>query len=150
MLHESKKFTWRHWKNCVTVITEELCNNLASSSCLEMYMIGTPATFQSLLLSSECLLSSSRQVVSDSLQPHGLQHASLPCPWLSPRVCSDSCPLSLWCYLTISSFVVPSPFAFSLSQHQGFFQWVGSSRQVAKVLELQQQPLQWMFRVDVL
>ena len=33
----------------------------------------------------------SRSVVSDSLQPHGLQHARLPCPPLSPRVCSDSC-----------------------------------------------------------
>ena len=33
-------------------------------------------------------------VVSDSLQPHGLQHAKLPCPSLSPGVCSDSCPSS--------------------------------------------------------
>ena len=35
--------------------------------------------------------------------PHGLQHARLPCPSLSPRVCSSSCPLSRWWYLTISS-----------------------------------------------
>ena len=42
--------------------------------------------------------------MSDSLWPHGLQHARLPCPSLSPRVCSNSCPLSQWCYLTISSF----------------------------------------------
>ena len=34
---------------------------------------------------------------------HGLQHARLPCPSLSPEVCSDSCPLSWWCYPTISS-----------------------------------------------
>ena len=46
-------------------------------------------------------------VVSDSLRPHGLQHAGLPCPSLSLRVCSDSCPLSLWCHPTISSSVVP-------------------------------------------
>ena len=45
--------------------------------------------------------------MSDSLQPHGLQHASLPCPSLSPRVCSDSYPLSRWCHPTISSSVVP-------------------------------------------
>ena len=45
----------------------------------------------------------SHQVVSNSLQPHRLQHAELPCPSVSPRVCSDSCPLSWWCYLTISS-----------------------------------------------
>ena len=36
---------------------------------------------------------------------------SCPCPSLSPRVCSDSCPLSWWCYLTISSSAAPSPFA---------------------------------------
>ena len=35
--------------------------------------------------------------------PHRLQHARLPCPSLSPRVCSSSCPLSRWWYLTISS-----------------------------------------------
>ena len=45
------------------------------------------------------------KVVFDSLQPHGLQHASLPCPSLSPRVCSHSCPLSWWCHSTISSSV---------------------------------------------
>ena len=43
--------------------------------------------------------------MSSSLQPHGLQHSRLPCPSLSPRVCSNSCPLSRWCYLTISSSV---------------------------------------------
>ena len=42
-------------------------------------------------------------VVSDSLQPHELQHARVPCPSLSSRVCSNSCPLSGWCHPTISS-----------------------------------------------
>ena len=42
-----------------------------------------------------------RQVVSNSLQPHELQHVRLPCPSLYPRVCSEWCPLSQWCYLTI-------------------------------------------------
>ena len=41
--------------------------------------------------------------MSDSLQPYRLQHAKLFCTPLSPRVCSDSGPLSWWCYLTISS-----------------------------------------------
>ena len=41
--------------------------------------------------------------VSNSLRPHRPQHARLPHPSLSPRVCSDSCPLGQWCYLTISS-----------------------------------------------
>ena len=49
----------------------------------------------------------SRLVVSDSLRPHGLQHARPPCPWPTPRVCSNSCPLSRWCHPTILSSVVP-------------------------------------------
>ena len=59
----------------------------------------------------------------------------LPCPSLFPGVCLNSCPLSWWCYLTISSFAAPSPLALNLSQHQGLFQWFLSSHQVAKVLE---------------
>ena len=45
--------------------------------------------------------------MSDSLWPHGLQHARLLCSSLSPGVCANSCPLSLWCYLTISSSATP-------------------------------------------
>ena len=44
--------------------------------------------------------------------PHGLQHTRLLCPSLSSRVCSSSCPLSRWCYPTISSLV--APFSFCL------------------------------------
>ena len=43
--------------------------------------------------------------VSNCLRPHGRQHARLPCPLLSPGVCSNSCPLSQWCHPTISSSV---------------------------------------------
>ena len=71
--------------------------------------------------------------MSDSLWPHGLQHARLPCPSPSPGACSTSCPLSQRCHPIISSSVVPSPPAFNLSQHQGLFQWVSSLHQVAKV-----------------
>ena len=49
----------------------------------------------------------SRSVVSDSLRPHELQHTRLPCPSPTPRVYSNSCPLSRWCHPTISSFVIP-------------------------------------------
>ena len=45
--------------------------------------------------------------MSDSLQPHGLQHASLPCSSPTPRACSNSCPLSHWCHPTSSSSAVP-------------------------------------------
>ena len=48
-----------------------------------------------------------RSVMSDSLQPYGLQHARLPCPSRSSRVCSKSCPLSQWCHPTSSSSVAP-------------------------------------------
>ena len=46
-------------------------------------------------------------VMSGSLWPHGLRHARLPCPSPSPRVCSNSCPLSRWWHSTTSSSVVP-------------------------------------------
>ena len=48
-----------------------------------------------------CCCCSVTKVMSDSLQPHGLQHSRLPCPSLSLRACSHSCLLSQWCYLTI-------------------------------------------------
>ena len=50
-----------------------------------------------------CLVSQS----CPTLQPHGLQHTSLPCLSLSLRVCSNSCPLNQWCHPTISSSVIP-------------------------------------------
>ena len=45
--------------------------------------------------------------MSDSLRSHRLQHSRLPCPLLSPGVCSNSCPLSWWCYLIFSSSAAP-------------------------------------------
>ena len=49
----------------------------------------------------------SQQVMTDSLQPHGLQHARPPCHSPSPGVCPSSCPLNQWCHPAISSSVVP-------------------------------------------
>ena len=91
-------------------------------------------------------------VTSGSLRPHRWQHARFPVlhhrpefaqthvNWVSDAI-QPSHPLSS-----------PSPPALNLSQHQGLFQWVGSSHQVAKVLELQlqYQSFQWIFRVDFL
>ena len=45
--------------------------------------------------------------MSNSLWPHGLQHARPPCPSPTPRVYPNSCPLSWWCHPTTSSSVVP-------------------------------------------
>ena len=76
----------------------------------------------------------SPSVVSDSLQPHGLQHARPPYCSPSPGACSSSCPSNWWCHLTISSSVMPfSSCLQSFSASGSFFQWVRSSHQVAKV-----------------
>ena len=52
---------------------------------------------------------------------HGLQHARLPCPSLSPEVCSDSCPLSWWCYPTISSSTALFSFCLQSFPSSGSF-----------------------------
>ena len=96
----------------------------------------------------------SRSFVSNLCDPHGLQYARHSCPSPTPGDCSDSCPLSRWCHPTISSSVIPlssCPQSFPAS-HQGLFQWVNSSHQVAKDLELQlqHQSFHWIFRTDLL
>ena len=95
-----------------------------------------------------CSVQFSRSVMSDSLWPHGcstadfsvyhqlLELAQTPVHRVGDAI-QPSHPLSS-----------PYPPAFSLSQHQGLFQWVISSYQVAKVLEFQHQSLQWIFRTD--
>ena len=79
----------------------------------------------------------SHSVVSDSLWPHELQHTRPPCPSPTPRACSTH-------VCRVGDVIQPShplpspvPLAFNLFQHQGLFQWVSSSHQVAKVMELQ-------------
>ena len=91
-------------------------------------------------------------VMSDSFWPRGLQHARLLCPPLSPGVCSNSCPLSRWSYLTSSSSATLFSFCSNPSEHQGLFQWVDCSHQVVQVLERQpqQQSFWWLFRIDFL
>ena len=59
--------------------------------------------------------------MSDSLQPHGLQHARLPCLLLSPPVCSNSCPLSRWYHPTTSFFVAPLSSCFQTFPASGPF-----------------------------
>ena len=63
----------------------------------------------------------SRSVMSDSLRPHGLQHARPPCPSPTPGACSNSCPLSQWYYPTISSSVVPFSSCFQSFPALGSF-----------------------------
>ena len=88
-------------------------------------------------------------VMSSSLWSHGLQHAKLPCPSLSPRIVqthvhwiSDA----LWPSHPLSPLYLLAPIFSSISLSQ----WVSSSHQVAKVLELlpQHQSFQWIFRIS--
>ena len=94
----------------------------------------------------------SRSVLSDSLRPHGLQHTRPPCPSPIPRVYSNSCPLSRWYHPIISFSVILFSFCLQSFPASGFFQWVSSSHQMAKVLEfqLQHQSFQWISRTDFL
>ena len=93
--------------------------------------------------------------MSNSLQPHGLQHARLPCPSPTIGVYSNSYPLSWWCLPTISSSVVPFSSHLQSFPASGSFPMSQFFHQVAKVLEfqLQHQSFQWIsglisFRMD--
>ena len=97
----------------------------------------------------------SHSVMSKSLWPHGLQHPRPPCPSSTPKVYSNSCPLSQWCYPTISSSVIPfssclqSFPASGSSQMSQLFAWGGQSTGVSastSVLPMNTQdwsPLGW-------
>ena len=88
--------------------------------------------------------------MSDSLRPHEMQHARLPCPSPTPRVHSDSRPLSPWCHPAISSSVVPfSSCPKSLPASESFpmsqlFTWDGQSTRVsASASFLPKKSLDW-------
>ena len=72
----------------------------------------------------------SHSVIFNSLRPHRLQHARLLCPSPSPRVCSNSCLLSHWCNLTISSSAAPFSFCLWSFSASGSF------------------PMSWLFTSD--
>ena len=61
-------------------------------------------------------------VMSDALQPHGLQHARPPCPSPTPGIYSNSCPLSQWWHPTISSSVIPFSSLLQSCPASGSFQ----------------------------
>ena len=67
------------------------------------WLISFKHSHLSIPIKTVVLLLFGRQVVFDSLRPHGLQHARLPCPSPSPGVCLHSCSLNRWCHPTISS-----------------------------------------------
>ena len=97
----------------------------------------------------------SRSIMSDSLWPHGLQHARLPCPTPSPRVRLNSWPSSQWCHPAISSSVIhfsscpqslPASESFPMGQ---LFAWGGQSTGVSALASFlpkntqDQSPSEW-------
>ena len=93
----------------------------------------------------------SYSVMSDSLWPHGLQHARSPCPSPTPGVYSTHVHWVIDAMQPSHPLLSPSPPTFNLSQHQSLIKWVSSLHQVVKVLEfqLQHQSFQWIFGTDL-
>ena len=91
-------------------------------------------------------------VTFDSLRSHRLQHARLPCPSLSPGICSNSCPLSWWCHPSISSSVAPFSSCPQCFPASGSFpvSWLFTSGAKVLELQLQHQSFRWISRVDFL
>ena len=131
------------------------------------FFFGFPSRFRSAQSTEQCSLCCavvlvscfvytqvvfSPSVVSVCLWPQELQHLRLPCPSPSPGVCSDSCPLSQWCHLTISFSAALFSFCLPSFPASGSFPVDCSSYQVAKVLEFQfqHQFFQWIFKTDFL
>ena len=114
--------------------------------------IGTLIFTPALITIAKRRLLFSHSVVSDSLQPHGLQHARLPVQHHLLELTQTHVHRVGDAIQPSHPLLSPSPPALNLSQHQGLFQWVGSSHLVVKVLELQlhHQSFQWIFRIDFL
>ena len=77
----------------------------------------------------------SRSLMSNSFQPHGLQHSRLPCPSPTPKAYSNLCPSCRWCHPTISSSVIPFSSCLQSFPASGSFQMSQFFAKVAKVLE---------------
>ena len=94
--------------NCIS--NPGIFNYDGKMSCLLLLVflvVQRPQTWPESRTRSKGILFFSRSVMSNSLPPHGLQHAKFPCPSLSLGVCSNSGPLSSWCHRTISFSVAP-------------------------------------------
>ena len=104
---------WSNWNSCTSLVGYKMGQH-------------TPISVQF-----------SRSIVSDSLRPHGSQHARPPCPSPTPGVHSDSRPSSPWCHPAISSSVIPSsscPQSLPASEYfpmSQLFAWGGQSTGVS-------------------
>ena len=103
------------------------------------------------LLGREASCCSVAQPCPTHCDPMEKQHTRPLCPLPPPEVCPSSCPLHRWCTQSSHPLTPSSLSALNPSQHQGLFQWVSSSYQRTKILELklQHQSFQWVFRIDL-
>ena len=92
---------------CSSLTPEAYSNSCPSSWWCHTIISSSVIPFSSHLQSFPASVQFSLSVMSDSLQPHELQHARPPYPSPTPRVHPNPCPLSQWCHPTISSSVVP-------------------------------------------
>ena len=105
---EMKKFSYLDNRKLHTTGRAKFWRKTMALNCLQVIMKHQSVQF-------------SRLVMSDSLWPHRLQHADLPCPSPTPRACSNSCPSSWWCHPTISSSAVPFSSFFQSFPASGSF-----------------------------
>ena len=122
-LHTLKALGNRCWKElvyCTRLIFLSVDDMLTYWPEAQTMVVHCSSLFITRFSSVSCL------VVSGSLRPHGLKHASLPCPSPTPGACSNSCPLSRWCHPTISSSVVPFSSRLQSFPAPGSFPWVSS------------------------
>ena len=117
--HDGTPTSTAHWNPCHQLLLSHPaccvkgCSLFASSLQTSSGLVKSSAI--------NLLLFFSYQVMSNFLRPQGLQRSSLLCPLLSHEVCSRSWPLSQWCYLTISSSVIPFSFHFQSFPASGSF-----------------------------
>ena len=138
-LHQGSDVNWLYLSSCGCKSMYYLSKNFQFKAYSDLWNVKGEELYLDILDTLNLSVQFSHSVVSNSLWPHGLQHARLPCPSPTPGLIQThvhcvgdaiqpSYPLSS-----------PSPSALNLSQYQGLFQWVSSSHQVAKVLEFQLQ-----------
>ena len=95
------------WKCCTQYVSKfgKLSRGHGTGKCQFSFQSQRTAMPKNVQTTAQLHSSQFSSGMSDSLQPHGLQHPRLPCPSPAPEACSNSSPLSRWCHPTISSSV---------------------------------------------
>ena len=109
-----ENFTALKFNNLETMEVSPLLNSKFTINPIPNLCLSHPITNSAIFFSSI--------TQSDSLRPHGVQHARSPCPSPTPGVYSNSCPLSRWCHPTISSSVIPFSSCLQSFPESGSFQ----------------------------